>query len=76
MCLTFSKFFLSSVHEFILTHPYISFKVHSYVLAIMIFLVYILLVAGQYPAPADPGNSKARRLQCSGYNRIKDIKIG
>ena len=49
MCLTFSKFFLSSVHEFILTHPYISFKVHSYVLAIMIFLVYILLVAGVQP---------------------------
>lgn len=40
----FSKFFLSSVHEFILTHPYISFTVHSYSLVIMIFLVYILLV--------------------------------
>lgn len=37
VCLTFSKFFLSSVHEIILTHPYISFKVHSYVHAIMIF---------------------------------------
>ena len=38
------KFFLSSDHEIILTHPYISLKVHSYVHAIMIFLVYILLV--------------------------------
>ena len=26
------------------------------------------------PAPVDPGISKGRRLQRSGYDRIKDIK--
>ena len=28
------------------------------------------------PAPVDPGNSKGRWLQQSGYDRIKDIKSG
>ena len=30
----------------------------------------------QGPAPVDPGNSKGRWLQRSGYDRIKDIKSG
>ena len=39
---------------------------------------YIILIRPdknyQGPAPVDPGNSKGRRLQQSGYDRIKDIK--
>ena len=30
----------------------------------------------QGPAPVDPGNSKGRQFQQSGYDRIKDIKSG
>ena len=36
----------------------------------------LLLLSCQSPALVDPGNSKGRQLQRSGYDRIKDIKSG